>query len=99
AEQQQLWHLAEWMRLRGGTAEAQQLRDAADEIRFRPALWMISLLAAGSVVAAFFLRYAPLDDFDVLLRATYFRFVDGGHAWRSHRDIEFNFIWTIGLTI
>jgi hypothetical protein len=99
AEQQQLWHLAEWMRLRGGTVEAQQLRDVAERIRFRPVLWMISLLTAAGVVAAFLMRYGPIDDLSVLLRATYFRISEHRPPVRSPTDVEFNFIWSIGLAL
>src|SRR3954471_18110984 len=71
-EQQLLWHLAEWMRLRTGSAEARQLRDLSERIRFRPALAVLSLGALACVVLAFVMRHGTMFDGSILLGSTYY---------------------------
>jgi len=46
-EQQQLWHLAEWMRLQTGHPDAPKLRDAANAVRWRGGLATCALLWAA----------------------------------------------------
>jgi hypothetical protein len=52
-EQQQFWHLAEWLRLRNGGEEAQRLRKLAERMRFRWELWALSLLCIGGIIFVF----------------------------------------------
>jgi hypothetical protein len=43
-EQQQLWHLAEWLRLNSGRPDALSLQDSTRRLAFRPGLHMAALL-------------------------------------------------------
>lgn len=72
AEQQQLWHAAEWMRLQTGSPHATVLRDQSERLRFRTPLWVISLICAGLIVALFWPHFARMPfDLRQLLNATY----------------------------
>src|SRR3954449_1536932 len=46
-EQQQLWHLAEWVRLRSGHPEEGRLSALAERVGFRPLLWACSMLCVA----------------------------------------------------
>jgi hypothetical protein len=56
-QQQQLWHLAEWMRVQGGDHDATELQKASHRVRFNMPLAILSgalvLVAIGAVVAYF----------------------------------------------
>jgi hypothetical protein len=55
--EQQLWHLAEWLRVQTSDPDAAALQESAEEIRFSPLLaigmWAAVLVAAGAVLAHF----------------------------------------------
>src|ERR1043166_7671653 len=40
-ERQQMWHLAEWLRMAVGSEGARELRDLAEQIRFRKELFTL----------------------------------------------------------
>lgn len=71
-EHQQLWHLAEWLRLRSGHPDAARLTPLADRVGFRPLLWACSMTCLA-VTAAIFARQAARYGFDFndLRAATY----------------------------
>lgn len=62
--EQQLWHLAEWIRIQTGDPDALALQQSASEIRFRPALAGVTVL--GLILAAvglgMQLQYADLRE-------------------------------------
>jgi hypothetical protein len=51
AEQNQLWHFAEWLRLQFPSSETERFQAAVSKLRFRWVLWALSLLLAGCAVA------------------------------------------------
>lgn len=57
SEQQQLWHLSEWMRVQTGQPEAVELQKSSQEVRFSTTLSLLSALfvaiAVGSVMMYF----------------------------------------------
>lgn len=52
-QQMQAAHLADWMSEAVGAETAKPLRAAADRVRFRNWLWVLSLIAAGAMIADF----------------------------------------------
>jgi hypothetical protein len=59
-QQQQFWHLAEWMRLNSGDADAIELQKASEKIRFNTPLgfltWLFLLIALAAVAMYFTIR-------------------------------------------
>jgi hypothetical protein len=85
-QEQQLWHLAEWMRLQGGDADAAPLQQLSSRIRFNGPLgiltWLSTVVAIGAAVA--FFVATPAHRFDI--RAL---FAFGYHVPRSPEAILF----------
>lgn len=72
AEQQQLWHLVEWLRTNDGSADAASVQDAIGRNNPEPLLW-IAPMACGLLVAGVFclsLLQGRID-WDQLYNATY----------------------------
>lgn len=57
-EQQQLWHLAQWIRLQSGHAEGERLSKLAERAGFKPLLWVCSMFCLTVTVAVFALQAA-----------------------------------------
>jgi hypothetical protein len=53
AEQQQFWHLVEWLRIRTGDEEAAKLRDSVRMTGATPTLWMVPAILLGIVAYQF----------------------------------------------
>jgi hypothetical protein len=72
AEQRQLWHLAEWLRVRSGDAEAQKVRDSIRD-GGSPATLKLIPLAVVAVLAVYFVPWIlkPSMGFHDFLLATY----------------------------
>lgn len=74
SERQQLWHLYEWIRLRGGYPESElkPLKRAAEGVGFRLSLWLVALIVIG-LVASFFGRIGSEVGLDLrdFIRVTY----------------------------
>jgi hypothetical protein len=56
-QEQQLWHLAEWMRLQNGDADAIELQKASQKIRFNTPLGLLSWLFVLIAICAIALRF------------------------------------------
>ena len=99
-EQQQFWHLAEWLRLNSKHPDAPKLREAADDLRFRGDLQLLSNLAVGFVAIIFFTQLQHFfRPFAELLLCTY-RFPH--QNWRqldSSLPGKIFTTWTIGLSV
>ena len=65
-QEQQYWHLAEWLRLRTADADAIELQKASQKIRFNNPLglmtWLFVLIAVGAVAMHFTGRIFSLRD-------------------------------------
>jgi hypothetical protein len=53
AEQQQFWHLIEWLRVRTGDTEAAELRDSLRDTGAAPSLWFVPMVLLGILIASF----------------------------------------------
>jgi hypothetical protein len=102
-EQQQLWHLAEWLRLKSKSPDAAKLRQEADALRFRFDLQLLASLCVAFVAVAFFsqiMSVRPPHRWALLLDSTYrfpekFGFTAYALHWTSGRLFA---IWTVGLS-
>jgi hypothetical protein len=94
-EQQQFWHLAEWLRLRLRTPEAAELPDEANRLRPRPVLMVLSVLCVVAVVFEMIhqLRITAMAWYP-LMHSTYL-FASEPRGWARH---AFAF-WVIGLSL
>ena len=94
-EQQQLWHLAEWMRVRTGRPEAVELRDVwAKKLEPRHALWVLPTMAAAAVLVTRMLFLAGPGLFDTTYG--FWRYADG---WYVSPDARFLWReWTLLLS-
>jgi hypothetical protein len=95
-ERQQLWHLAEWLRLQTAHPDADALPDQAETIRWRGVLAAAAWVWVGAVVLFFATRlwhdpFAVRMLFDSTLGAR------GGTAPLYRQDLFF--AWTIGLSV
>jgi len=97
SEQQQLWHLAEWLRLRTGNPQAVALRDFSQSIRFRPLLNAMSLILVAGVGAGI-LSYLwhVQGNLETVLEMTY-RYAGVAYPPRAMSNV-FAF-WSIGLSV
>ncbi len=98
-EQQQLWHLAEWLRMTTGRREATELRDLTLELRPRPVLrWMPVVLVAAVLLVLY--RILPSGDlFNGLMECTYgFRRTVNTVLPAGEARMAFA-AWSIGLTL
>jgi hypothetical protein len=113
-EQQRLWHLAEWLRLRGPEDRTRVLQQLADELRFRGASWLIiamMLIGLGLFAAP---RLAPRGStLQTLYAQTYaYGYHHAGLGalmertdWRAPRGTttaaarELFLVWTAALSI
>jgi hypothetical protein len=98
-EHQQLWHLAEWLRLRSGHPDAGRLTPLADRVGFRPVLWACSMLCLAVTVAAFAYQAARFGGFNLLdLRASTYNV---GRLAPPHLSFavakQLFTIWSVGL--
>ncbi|WP_428938369.1 zinc ribbon domain-containing protein [Fontivita pretiosa] len=57
-EQQQLWHLAEWMRLQSGDVDATDLQPLAQQVRLNIPLALLTWLCCGAALAVVFAHFA-----------------------------------------
>jgi hypothetical protein len=98
-ERQQLWHLAEWLRLQTAHPDAAKLPAETEEIRWRTALAATSLAWLGALLAVFAL--------DLTLRGTYpLPFVDWLVSWTYGQRLatgktraDLHGVWTLCLCI
>jgi hypothetical protein len=74
-EQQQLWHLAEWLRLQSKDPQVVKLRQDADNAQFRPDLRLLASLSVAFVAVILFTR---LQDFR-------------HHWWPALRDVTYGY--------
>ena len=93
-EQQNLWHLAEWLRLRTGREEAVALQESANQMRFRAGFASL-MFAAAAVVVVGFVAYFRRYSFNVeeLLQATY------GAQYPGSLTHRLFILWTAGLSV
>lgn len=106
AEQQQLWHLVEWLRIRTGEDEAAKLRDSVREAGPIPTLWIVPLIMLIILAVNFFpwLR-APGFGLPRILSATYLFGIPGpdvmwhGRWLRSPLVPHLHMVWIICLSI
>lgn len=98
-ERQQLWHLAEWLRLRSGHRDAEGLTPLAEQVGFRPMMWAGSMLCLAVTVAVFAYQAARFGGFDLMdLRASTYNL---GRLTPPHLTPEVAkqlfTTWTVGL--
>lgn len=105
-EQQQLWHLAEWMRLQSGHPAADDLCREAQAVRFRRIFWIISLALLSGIVAVFAVQIGRNDRFVEQLIASTYRYSSIGQNPRvsdglisSSLALQLFSIWTLGLSL
>ncbi|HEX4053481.1 MAG TPA: zinc ribbon domain-containing protein [Tepidisphaeraceae bacterium] len=106
AEQQQLWHLVEWLRIRTGEDEAAKLRDSVRQAGPTPTLWIIPLIMLV-ILAVNFLPWmrAPSDGLRRILSATYLFGISGSPmVWRGHWMYSpfvprLHLVWVVCLSI
>ncbi|HEY7091504.1 MAG TPA: zinc ribbon domain-containing protein [Tepidisphaeraceae bacterium] len=71
-QEQQLWHLAEWMRVQTGEADASELQKAVQRIRFNAALGTITVVfTLGALAIALKLLAIPGSDLRSVFHAIY----------------------------
>jgi hypothetical protein len=89
-ERNQLWHIAEWLRVRTALPQAAALRDRATPRGFRGPVWLISFAILVSV-AAYFVTQWPFRHFDFpgLVQLTYRPISDG--------EVQFSTVWNVGM--
>src|SRR5258706_8331187 len=100
-EQQQLWHLAEWLRLHVANPQAVKLRRDADNIHFRPDLRLLSTLCVAFVAVIFFTQ---IRDYHRVLQiglldTTFTYHVNNWHrsAARALLARRLFMTWTLGI--
>jgi len=69
AEQKQLWHFAEWLRLQFPSQETDRFQESLSKLRFRRLIWILSLLFAAGAVAWAWHDLVPLARRPVVLLA------------------------------
>lgn len=96
-EQHQLWHLAEWLRLRTGNPQAVALRDRVDRIAAISALTYLSwfIIATVAAVIASHLWNTAANLPDDLLNLTY---LFPEQADRSRQQLNVYLVWMIGVS-
>jgi hypothetical protein len=95
AEQQQFWHLFEWLHVRTGDPEAATLRDSVRNSGTVPTLWIVPTIMLITIAVAFFPSLGAPGFFpDHLFRATY-------GQWLHHSITHSHLfkVWTICLSI
>jgi hypothetical protein len=107
AEQQQLWHLVEWLRIRTGDEEAARLRDSVRDTGAIPTLWIVPIV----MLAILALNFFPwLDVSGLFLQRLFFATYDIGlrhpdtifsNRWHSgfFPNLRLYGIWTICLSV
>lgn len=100
-EQQQLWHLAEWVRLHSGHPDAPRLRAQADRLANRNGLRILSLLVAGFTAFFIFSTLSPRTNWsDAFWASTYGFQQSSSSHWISHLQAQGLFtVWNIGLVV
>jgi hypothetical protein len=100
-EQQQLWHLGEWLRLRTGKPAATALRDSTAAMRFRPGLWATSMLLLAWVVVTFVMSIHPGERVVPALIGMTYQYRRGHFIWaQSAETTRRVFVtWTGALSI
>lgn len=102
-EQQQLWHLGEWMRLQSGHPDAPKLREAANAIRWRGALAACALIWAALPAALLFLQWGQgMPAARLLLQGTYLHdrpILPGGASTIGNDANMLLAAWTVGLSL
>jgi len=71
AEQQQFWHLVEWLRIRTGDEEASRLTDSVNRTGAAPTLWLVPFICLIVLVVNFFPWFSAGFNWDHLVRWTY----------------------------
>jgi hypothetical protein len=94
-EQQQFWHLAEWLRLHTKSPAAAELPGEADRIHYRPMLTLLSVLCVVAVVVMIYrqLRMTTLSWHSL----TYATYLYAGHHRPWYRDGFL--VWGAGLSV
>jgi hypothetical protein len=69
-ERQQLWHLAEWIRLRSAHPDATKLKDLADRLRYRSFFGAITFLAVVATIILILQSKRPLN-LEIIYTAAY----------------------------
>ena len=94
AEQQQFWHLAEWLHIRTGDEDAARLRDSTQNTGAIPTLWIVPTLML--VILAF--NFIPLlnppgINFDRIIRLTYGGLLFPGEPFSARYFLNHSFVW------
>ena len=97
-EHTQLWHVAEWVRLRTGHAQGDALQEMAERVRFNPAIRLLSLGLGVGVAMALLIAMDWRGGMGSLMSATY------GYVWRvsgssSGRARLLFTLWALGLSL
>jgi hypothetical protein len=100
-EQQQLWHLAEWMRLQSGHPDAAKLRELAETIRWRGALAGCALLWAVLPLGLFIAQHGGSRQIGrPLMEGTYLYLQTPAPTYSSGGEAGLLFTaWTAGLSL
>jgi hypothetical protein len=106
AEQQQLWHLTEWLRVNTGDEQAAKVRDSVRSAGPVPTLWLVPVVMLV-ILAVNFLPWVGVHEANVdrIFYATYGpparfeRLFDGGWLNSPHSLLHFFGIWTICLSV
>jgi hypothetical protein len=107
AEQQQLWHLCEWLRIQTGDPEAAEVRDAIRTKGASPSLWLVSLTMLAIIVLNALIWFRiPGRNLDSLLAATYGfqpfpldRIFDARWVHDPYSSLHLFSVWTICLAV
>jgi len=94
AEQQQFWHLAEWLHIRTGDEDAAKLRDSVQYTGTTPTLWIVPTILMAILVANFLPRIsAPGFNLDWIFGATYGAACWPGYPISSRYFIHHSILW------
>jgi hypothetical protein len=100
AEQQQFWHLVEWLRIRTGSPQAAELKQSVRNTGARITAWMIPLILLAWIVLVFIpLFVAPSFHIQDLLLATYghSQWTRFSRSWSTGPYLYFYHTWTLCL--
>jgi len=99
-ERQQLWHLAEWLRLQTGRPEAAALQDVAQRVRWRPELGISAVAASAAVlVTLVVMLWRDPAIARALVDATAGRGSPGDFARLGTGPMLVIAVWVVGLTV
>jgi hypothetical protein len=92
-ERQQLWHLAEWLRVRRGGEDSLSLHDSLKQMRLNAGLKVLAWMGVAAFVLVAFLLLNENFSVKALLEATFFR----NRAPWLHREVWA--AWVGGLSL